>query len=372
MQQTEASTWTSVLALVDDVTEANLAAERLQACIESWKMLSEPQESDTGTGNATTFQTRKLHQLIKLSASDNFTLDLTELVTLVAANISKLTAKQQSGLGQAMEKVVAPTWASVLPLITITPDGRSVGRSPEERLQACVDSWTVVSQAEKVVSGECANAYDHLYKLVPHAAGDEFTLDLTELVTLVAANITKLTVKQQSGLRQAMEKVEAPAWASVLPLIENIVAPERGSGRTGRSAEERLQACVDSWTMVSQAETAVPVERSNAYDHLYKLVPYAAGDEFTLDLTELVTLVAANITKLTVKQQSGLKQAMEKHNLGSTWTIAWPACGSGDSHGQMDLSLDVNKKQLPPQQAAPIQAAAPALKAAAPVRLSVS
>lgn len=57
---------------------------------------------------------------------------------------------------------------------------------------------------------------------------------------------------------------------------------------------------------------------------------------------------------------------MEKHNLGSTWTIAWPACGSGDSHGQMDLSLDVNKKQLPPQQAAPIQAAAPALKAAAP------
>ena len=125
-------------------------------------------------------------------------------------------------------------------------------------------------------------------------------------------------------------------------------------------------------TEVSQAETAVSGECANAYDHLYKLVPYAAGDEFTLDLTELVTLVAANITKLTVKQQSGLRQAMQNHILGGTWTIAWPARGSGDSHGQMDLNLDVKKKQLPPQQVAPIQAAAPALQAAATVMLSVS
>lgn len=98
-------------------------------------------------------------------------------------------------------------------------------------------------------------------------------------------------------------------------------------------------------------------------NQLHKFVPYAASDDFTLDITGLVTVVAANITQLTTKQQNGLKQAIEKHNAGGTWASVWSVTDTGDKRrdGQvqkMDLFSDVNSKQLAMQRAAPVKAAA--------------
>ena len=121
---------------------------------EAWKALSESETTGPQHHSVRDGAFLRLLQLVEISAVDDDVVaisryrestveDLAELTAIVAANISKLTTRQQRGLRQAMEKVVSSTWATVLPLIadeTIS-SGKQAASEQTAPQKAAVPVW---------------------------------------------------------------------------------------------------------------------------------------------------------------------------------------------------------------------------------------
>jgi len=141
-----------------------------------------------------------------------------------------LSKKQRAQLKGSMESVAeGRLWGSVLATIDDAPPAQSVQNpakphlGPEQHLQACIDSWTALSQVENPTGKDSAAPFQELRQLVKLSGSDDFALDLTVLAGVVGANIGMLSKKQRAQLKGSMESVaEGRLWGSVLATIESV------------------------------------------------------------------------------------------------------------------------------------------------------
>ena len=232
--------------------------DQLQRCVDGFVTLS---SSDAPTGRDSNVVYRPLYQLIKQSVNEGFTLDVSGLLAPFAANLSKLSTGQQSGLKREMEKASASCWTeflelmadvsteirtqrekkkrkaqteevpdvdeSVVPLVStaVTNLDKDVTNkivSNEDQLQRCVDGFVTLSSVDAPTGRDSNVVYRPLYQLIKQSVNEGFTLDVSGLLAPFAANLSKLSTGQQSGLKREMEKASASCWTEFLELMADV------------------------------------------------------------------------------------------------------------------------------------------------------